>query len=178
MQAKFNLVDVFYTIQGEGYNSGTAALFIRMPFCNLKCLWCDTEFNKYKNYEYDEIENIIKNNKSKFAVITGGEPSINKQTPGIINLLNKYSYNIAMESNGCFKIPEGVNYLTVSPKRDSKYEIHEDAYNKASEFKYVVDDNFNFTLLDKHKSDYNKNLYLSPEFNNFQENINKIINFT
>src|SRR4051812_8751152 len=112
--------DLFYTIQGEGLNAGTAALFIRLPFCNLSCPWCDTEFDEFTTYSEEafeyELEQIPAGGQ-KLAVVTGGEPSMNKFTPLIVGLLKQNKFTVAMESNGQFLAPENVDHLTISPKR-------------------------------------------------------------
>jgi len=111
------LNDIFYTIQGEGKNAGRAALFFRFPFCNLQCPWCDTEFDSFTEHSETEILDLLDRCPSKFAVITGGEPSMNKEVPRMIQLLKSKGFEIAMESNGQFVAPEHVDHLTVSPKR-------------------------------------------------------------
>lgn len=177
MSNTLNLNDVFWTIQGEGANSGRRALFLRLPFCNLSCSWCDTEFNSFKKWSIDELESVMDSEKARFAVITGGEPTMNKDFQSLHDLLTKKGFSIAVESNGTFKAPEGNYWLTVSPKREQKihepYYIHEETLFKASEFKYVVDNHFNFSILDRHKYQLVPK-YLSPEFNDFEKNILKI----
>jgi 7-carboxy-7-deazaguanine synthase len=172
------IVDMFWTVQGEGFNSGERALFVRLPFCNLKCSWCDTEFNKFLTITDEQFETIALSEKGRFAVITGGEPTMSKNFKPVYNLLKKNGFKIAVESNGTFEIPEGDYWLTVSPKREQKdpYYVHGSAFLAASEFKYVVDDDFDFTILDRHTNSSSK-LYLSPEFNNFQMNVEKILNY-
>lgn len=173
--------DVFPTLQGEGANSGRAALFIRLPFCNLKCTWCDTEFNSFKAYTEEEILQKIRAYPVGFAVITGGEPSMNKHVHLIIEMLKNENFEIAMESNGTFAPPSGVDWLTVSPKQQNKingeYFIHPEAFKKANEFKYVVDESFKWSILDRHDLRDGRKYYLSPEFNNLEDNTAKIISF-
>ena len=171
-------VDIFWTFQGEGFNSGERALFVRLPFCNLKCSWCDTEFNKFNNYSDEEFLGLALSEKSRFAVITGGEPTMSKNFKPVYDLLKSKDFKIAVESNGTFPIPVGDYYLTVSPKReqDVPYYIHDSAFIGASEFKYVVDDDFDFNVLNRHKSNEQK-LYLSPEFNDITKNLEKIFNY-
>lgn len=172
------IVDIFWTFQGEGFNSGERALFVRLPYCNLKCSWCDTEFNSFKIYSVESIHKIAASEKSKFAVITGGEPTMSKNFAPIYGILKSLGFKIAVESNGTFQIPEGDYYLTVSPKREQKepYYIHESAFLAASEFKYVVDDDFDFSILNRHTNTAQK-LYISPEFNNIEKNLEKIFNY-
>ena len=75
-----NINDAFWTFQGEGANAGKRALFVRMPFCNLACTWCDTEFNSFKRWSLNEFNDLATSEPSRFAVITGGEPMLNKHT--------------------------------------------------------------------------------------------------
>lgn len=171
------LVEVFHTFQGEGVHAGRRALFVRMPFCNLKCPWCDTEFNTFEQWEESDFINFASAEKHRFAVITGGEPAMNKQTPRVIEILKDLGFEIAIETNGTFPIPAGIDFVTVSPKRDAQYEIHSDAAFKCTELKIVVDKNFDFNVLKDFQSRGWPNLIrlsLSPEFNELQENFKQI----
>ena len=154
---------------------------MRLPFCNLKCEWCDTEFNTFKKVSLSELQTAIKSEDCRFAVITGGEPSMNKQTPELIAYLKTYGFEVAMETNGCFPIPEGVDWVTVSPKRQSQdwmksdpYFVHTEAFRKANEFKYVLDAEFDILQLAKHDTEDGRYYYLSPEFNTMEESLKRI----
>ena len=172
-----NINDVFWTLQGEGANAGRRALFVRMPFCNLACSWCDTTFNTFKKWTPEEFTNFALQETAKFAVITGGEPTMNKHTPDVIQILRYLSFEIAIESNGTFPIPDGIDFVTISPKRDADFEINKDAYQKASEFKYVIDKDFDYTILDRHDTNDGRRYSLSPEFNNFEHSVQSILNY-
>lgn len=171
-----NINDVFWTVQGEGANSGRRALFVRMPFCNLACSWCDTTFDTFKKWSEEEFLKFAQAEPARFAVITGGEPTMNKHTPSVIALLKSVGFEVAIETNGTFAIPEDVDFVTVSPKRDADYEIHQNALERASEFKYVVDAGFDWKLLDRHR-ETKARLSLSPEFNDFENNVKEILNY-
>lgn len=176
-----NLVDAFWTIQGEGLHAGRRALFVRMPYCNLACSWCDTEFNKFKTWSEADFVKFAGAEPSTFAVITGGEPMLNKHTPRVIQLLGAMGFEIACESNGTFPILGGVDFATVSPKRQTAeknmepYFVHPQAMQRASEFKYVVDAEFDFGILKRHNTKDGKRYSLSPEFNNMAASLEKII---
>ena len=175
----FLINDVFHTFQGEGANAGRRSLFIRMPKCNLSCSWCDTEFNTYEKWPESKLISFIEKESCRFAVITGGEPLMNKQTPLIIELLKNYSFEIACETNGTFPHIEGVDFVTCSPKKDANYTIHPGLLDHVSEFKYVVDEGFDFETLDKHNyiedgSRRPPRLSLSPEFNRMQDSLKDI----
>lgn len=169
--------DLFWTIQGEGKHAGRRALFVRMPYCNLSCIWCDTKFNSFTEYSEQDFINFASSEKGRFAVITGGEPSINKATPQIIFLLKQLGFEIAIESNGMFAIPAGIDFVTISPKYQSNWAINESAYISAHEFKYVVHEGFNWRVLERHDVNDGRIYSLSPEFNRFAESISEIINF-
>lgn len=168
--------DVFWTIQGEGQQWGRRALFVRMPFCNLACEWCDTSFNSYKDWTEEQFIEFATQEPCRFAVITGGEPMMNKHTPKVIQILKQLGFEIACESNGVFKILDGIDYATVSPKRQADFDIHPENFYLASEIKLVVDKDFDFEVCKKFDSFTGKRS-LSPEFNDFENNVQKIINF-
>lgn len=181
-----HLNDVFHTVQGEGHNVGRRALFVRMPFCNLACSWCDTQFNSYKAWTVDEFLDFARREPTRFAVITGGEPTMNKVTPQVATLLRGLGFWVATETNGHFPIPSAIDWVTVSPKRDrykdrEPYYIHPEAYYRASEFKYVVDDDFDFSILDRHVGPGNRHgvyLWLSPEHTKWATNVARILEYT
>ncbi len=169
------LNDVFWTFQGEGRNWGRRALFVRLPFCNLACAWCDTEYNSYKSWEEDQFEEFAKQESCRFAVVTGGEPTVNKQVKRVIELLKGLGFEIAMESNGTFPIPAGVDFATVSPKRDAGYEVHAEnlKFGAVHEFKFVVDEGFDWAVLKSFEGS-DAILSLSPEFNRFEKSLEEI----
>ena len=177
------LNDLFWTLQGEGHFSGRRALFIRLPFCNYDCPWCDTEYNSFKKWTEQEFVKFIDKETSRFAVITGGEPLAHKHLPRILKILKDKGFYIACETNGSYPAPPEIDFVTVSPKPYTKkkfeaYYIHPELYDRASEWKYVVDTDFNFELLSRHAHDPEAvHRSLSPEYNNMQKNTQKIIGF-
>ena len=116
--------NIFYSIQGEGYNTGRAALFVRFAGCNLQCPFCDTDFNSY--YEWSDefivdellaycIDFDVQQGQSPMVVLTGGEPTL-QVDKDFVNLLHKKGFYVAMESNGLLPAPQNIDWLTVSPK--------------------------------------------------------------
>ena len=184
---ELQLNDLYWTFQGEGFHTGKRALFVRFPFCSLNCSWCDTSFNSYKKFSEERFKDFAKKEASRFAVLTGGEPSLHKHTKKVIRILKDLRFTeISMESNACHEIPEGVSFLTLSPKRDSSvlahslgesFYIHPEAYKKASEFKYVVDRDFDFEILSRHNLKDGRKYYLSPEYSEMKKNLKKIMDF-
>ncbi|MBQ8128291.1 MAG: radical SAM protein [Prevotella sp.] len=115
----FRVNDIFYSLQGEGRNVGRAAVFIRFAGCNLRCPFCDTEFDSFRDMTADEIMQAIAPFESRFVVLTGGEPTI-QVDEAFVDLLHAYGYEVAMESNGTLPAPRNLDWLTVSPKRPLK----------------------------------------------------------
>ena len=111
--------DIFYSLQGEGRNTGRAAIFIRFAGCNLKCPFCDTDFSQYEEMSDEDILNRIKSYPSRFVVLTGGEPSlqVDKQ---LVDLLHSHGYELAMETNGTHPIVDGIDWITCSPKGNTQ----------------------------------------------------------
>lgn len=170
-----NINDLFWTFQGEGLHWGRRALFVRMPFCNLACPWCDTTFNSFNKVTEAEFKAFATQEPARFAVVTGGEPMMNKHTPQVVKMLKELGFTVACESNGTFPIVHGIDFVTVSPKRESNYVITHDARTKVHELKLVVDEGFDFAVADNF-SDLPSCvlLTLSPEFGNFEKSIERI----
>ena len=68
--------EIFYSLQGEGAFTGTPSIFIRFSGCNLKCDFCDTIHQPYKEMTMKEIIEEIKKYPAKHIVLTGGEPTM------------------------------------------------------------------------------------------------------
>lgn len=179
----FHFNEVFWTIQGEGRWTGRRALFLRLPYCNYECPWCDTEFNSFKQWSKEEVLEFCNQEPSRFAVITGGEPLAHKHLPRLVELLKSQGFYIACETNGSLPAPEGIDFISCSPKSYTKgklppYFVHPDLKNRVSEWKYVVDDLFDMELLKKHKDPKKGVRYsLSPEYNKMDKNLLKIIEY-
>lgn len=170
--------NLFHTFQGEGLHAGRRSLFVRMPKCNLKCSWCDTSFDTSNETTFEQFISFALTEAHRFAVITGGEPLMNKDTPEVISWLKNHGYEVAVETNGTFPYLEGIDWVTCSPKRDACYKVHRLLKPHVNEYKYVVDEGFDFDLLKRHKDDPDHvRLSLSPEFGSFEESLRKIFSF-
>jgi len=130
--------DIFYSLQGEGHNTGRAAVFIRFAGCNLRCSFCDTEFDTFSEMSDEEILAAISQYPARFVVLTGGEPTL-QVDEAFVELLHQHGYEVAMESNGTRPAPQNLDWLTVSPKvRSEKLEVKSEKL--ADELKVVFDE--------------------------------------
>lgn len=107
--------EIFYSLQGEGRNTGRAAVFVRFSGCNLKCAFCDTDFHAFKEMSDEEIVEAIAPYPARFVVLTGGEPTL-QVDEAFIDLLHQHGYEVAMETNGTHPLPSNLDWATVSPK--------------------------------------------------------------
>lgn len=134
----YRVNEIFCSLQGEGRHTGRAAAFIRFSGCNLRCPFCDTEFSSYKEMTATDILEAIAPYPTRFVVLTGGEPTLQVDAP-LIDALHGQGYEIAMESNGTRKAPEGIDWLTVSPKLDYVGQAARLAVEACDELKCVFD---------------------------------------
>jgi organic radical activating enzyme len=153
--------DIFYSLQGEGHNTGRAAVFVRFAGCNLRCSFCDTEFDTYREMSDEEILAAISGYPARFVVLTGGEPTL-QVDEAFIELLHQHGYEVAMESNGTRPAPRNLDWLTVSPKvRSEKLEVRSEKV--ADELKVVFDETTApESYLSPLTSNFSPLLYLQP----------------
>ena len=147
----FRVNNIFYSLQGEGRNTGRAAVFIRFAGCNLRCSFCDTEFNTYREMSGEDILAAISGYPSHFVVLTGGEPTL-QVDEAFVNLLHQQGYEVAMESNGTRPAPQNLDWLTVSPKEGGKWDKNNDNCRQPDEIKIVFDDEINPEEIIAHSS--------------------------
>jgi 7-carboxy-7-deazaguanine synthase len=129
--------EIFYTLQGEGAQAGTPAVFCRFAGCNLwsgrepdrasaACDFCDTDFvgtdgpggGKFETCQHlaDAIEaHWPRGAGAKFVVCTGGEPLLQLDEP-LIGALHARGFRIAVETTGTVPAPAGLDWICVSPK--------------------------------------------------------------
>ena len=115
----YRINEIFYSLQGEGFWTGTPMVFVRMSGCNLRCPFCDTDHSGYREMRADEIvaEALSAGGDCRRVCITGGEPALQLDRP-LMEALHEAGYCIHLETNGTHPLPEGVDWVTVSPKAD------------------------------------------------------------
>ncbi len=107
--------EIFYSLQGEGFHTGTPAVFVRFSGCNLKCSFCDTRHEEGILMSDEEILRAISAFPSNVVILTGGEPSL-WIDQAFIDLLHRAGKYICIETNGTKPLPKGIDWVTCSPK--------------------------------------------------------------
>ena len=115
--------EIFYSLQGEGFHTGTPAVFVRFSGCNLKCSFCDTQHEEFRMMTDDEIIAEVCTYPCQMVILTGGEPglSIDSQLTKALHAAGKY---IAIETNGTCVLPEDIDWVTCSPKEGTTAKHH------------------------------------------------------
>ncbi len=132
--------EIFYTLQGEGVQTGRPAVFCRFTGCNLWtghekdrdraiCKFCDTDFagvgpdgGRFATAE--ELAAKVaaawpaRDNAAKYVVCTGGEPLLQLDAP-LIDAFHAAGFELGVETNGTQAAPAGIDWLCVSPKADA-----------------------------------------------------------
>ena len=139
-EKKYRVNECFLSLQGEGARSGSANVFVRFSNCNLRCDiesvgWsCDTEFISGRDFSLSElVEEVRKTGGNcRSIVFTGGEPAL-QMDDEIIKKFHEEGFYLAIETNGTLPLPEGLDWICVSPKTAD----HTLRVLKADEVKYV-----------------------------------------
>ena len=113
----YRVNEIFMSLQGEGYHTGTPAVFLRFSGCNRRCHFCDTEFAAFTEMTCDEIADACAAFKARHLVATGGEPLLQPDEP-LIKALKDRGFFIQIETNGSLPVPKGIDWVTCSPKAE------------------------------------------------------------
>jgi len=132
----YSVKEIYRTLQGEGANTGRAAIFCRFAGCNLwsgidadrhkaVCRFCDTDFvgtdgpggGRFESAEAlaEACVKVGGADETPFIVLTGGEPMLQIDEP-LIDALHKKDFEIAIETNGTLPVPSAIDWVCVSPK--------------------------------------------------------------
>lgn len=172
------VIEEFYTIQGEGHNTGKAAYFIRTGGCDLACRWCDSKdawFHELHNYvKITEIIERINSVTVKTVVVTGGEPLIHNFDEFCENL-NKNRIKLMLETSGAYDISGRWDWICLSPKKQKPPK--KEFYNIANELKVIIYDESDLKWAKECAEKVNSScvLYLQPEWSRFNSSSAKLV---
>lgn len=118
--SKLPVAEVFCSLQGEGFLTGTESLFIRVSGCNLRCWFCDTRYASWEpEGQLRSIEELVKETsrlRSKYVVLTGGEPMLFPAVVPLTLALKERGYHITIETAGTKFLPVACDLMSISPK--------------------------------------------------------------
>lgn len=174
------LMEEFYTIQGEGYNTGKAAYFIRIGGCDVGCHWCDVKESWDANlHPLTKAEQVIENVLSfnaKSVVVTGGEPLIYNLNY-LTTLLQEKNIETFIETSGAYNLSGYWNWICLSPKKTMTPK--EEVYKMANELKIIVYNTNDFKWAEEQAGKVGEKcyLYLQPEWSKRDQLTPQIIEY-
>jgi len=162
------VMEVFLSIQGEGYHTGRASYFIRVGGCDVGCHWCDVKESwNPEIHPLLEVEKIVNNipENIKTVIITGGEPTLYNLN-FLVKKLKEKNIEIHLETSGIGLISNNFDWICLSPKKNELPK--QQFYNLANELKIIVQNktDFNFAEVQAEKVNKNAKLFLQPEWSN------------
>ena len=187
MDTRYPVNEIFYSIQGEGFNVGEPAIFIRFAGCNLKCPWCDTDHSEKMLLTVEEIMERLMPFPTAPIILTGGEPTIHALRPLLQHIhavYEKLDYTpfIAIETNGiwdwghpfsmCYNAGL-INWITVSPKPQNPPTAY--ALAVASELKVVFDGVIDPTVYWCEKLAKERALFIQPCSEKYQPAVDFVL---
>lgn len=174
------LMEEFYTIQGEGYNTGQAAYFVRIGGCDVGCHWCDVKESwNAKLFPATPTDSIVTNvtkYPAKAVVVTGGEPLMYNLNY-FCSELKKEGISRFLESSGAYPLTGEWEWICLSPKKNSP--PLKPIYNKANELKVIVANKGDFEWAEKNAKLVSRScqLYLQPEWSKVDLMMSLIVNY-
>ena len=165
-------MEMFYTLQGEGYHQGKAAYFIRLAGCDVGCVWCDVkeswDASKHPVYSVDKIVSSALAHPARLAIITGGEPLL-YNLDALTTALKKVGFEVNIETSGSSPMSGKWDWVCLSPKK-FKAPLDE-SIQAASELKVVIFNTHDFEWAETYAKQVAPNckLYLQPEWDKSNE---------
>ena len=165
-------MEMFYTLQGEGYHQGKAAYFIRLAGCDVGCVWCDVkeswDASKHPVFSVEEIVSNALAHPARLAIITGGEPLL-YNLDALTTALKKVGFEVNIETSGSSPMSGNWDWVCLSPKK-FKAPLTE-SIQAASELKVVIFNTHDFEWAETYAKQVSPNckLYLQPEWDKSNE---------
>ena len=160
-------MEQFYTIQGEGFNTGRAAYFIRLGGCDVGCVWCDVkeswDADAHPRYAIADLVASASAYPGRNVVITGGEPLMHDCLP-LTKALQEAGFKTWIETSGAHPLSGNWDWICVSPKK-FKAPLP-DVLAHADELKIIVFNDSDFKWAEEHAAlvPATTRLYLQPEW--------------
>ena len=115
MSPIYPIVEIFHSVQGEGFHAGIPHVFVRFGNCNLRCEWCDTDFLTYDERSLESIVDEVLSYKCGRVIFTGGEPAL-QDLSTIGSSLKEEGISLSIETNGTIEVDPIIDWICVSPK--------------------------------------------------------------
>ena len=115
MSQIYPIVEIFHSVQGEGFHAGIPHVFVRFGNCNLRCEWCDTDFLTYDERTLESVVEEVLSYDCDRVIFTGGEPAM-QDLATIGTALKEHGIDLSIETNGTIPVDPIIDWICVSPK--------------------------------------------------------------
>ena len=169
---QYPVMEMFYSLQGEGYHQGKAAYFIRLAGCDVGCVWCDVkeswDASKHPVLAVEEIVSNALAHPARLAIVTGGEPLL-YNLDALTTALKKADFEVNIETSGSSHMSGNWDWVCLSPKK-FKAPLNE-SIAAASELKVVIFNKHDFEWAETYAQQVPASckLYLQPEWDKANE---------
>lgn len=170
--------EIYYSIQGESSKAGIPCVFVRLTWCNLRCVYCDTEYAFFegKDMSIPQIITEIRKYECNLVEITGGEPLVQQESLQLMKELCNNGFEVMLETGGSLPIKDIDNRVMIimDLKCPSSGMAHKNLYENISflkpidEVKFVIgteeDYHWSKKIIEKYRLNEKCNLLFSLVF--------------
>jgi 7-carboxy-7-deazaguanine synthase len=174
------VMEEFYSLQGEGFHTGTAAYFLRIGGCDVGCNWCDSKaswsLGAHPLISVAEVVERIRQYPAQAAVITGGEPTM-YPLQYLCDKLRDAGIKSFIETSGAYPLSGNWDWVCLSPKLQSPPVLSN--YLKANELKVIIEQSSDLQWAEKCalRVGPDCHLFLQPEWSRKDKMLDEIIRY-
>lgn len=174
------IMEEFYSLQGEGFHTGTAAYFLRIGGCDIGCNWCDSKaswsLGAHPLVQVDEVVERVLSYPARAVVVTGGEPTL-FPLQYLCNKLKEAGVTTFMETSGAYPISGKWDWICLSPKSQSPPDRTN--YFKANELKVIIEKSSDLQWAEENSNLVGRDchLFLQPEWSQKGRMLDEIIRY-
>jgi len=176
----YPVMEMFYSLQGEGYHQGSAAFFIRLAGCDVGCVWCDVkdswDASKHPTLSIAEIISAARAHPGRKVIITGGEPLLHN-LDALTTALHEAGFQVHLETSGSSPLSGHFDWICLSPKK-FKAPLAS-VLAKADELKVVIFNkhDFDWAMQNASTTKSDCKLFVQPEWDKSNEMLPLCIEF-
>ncbi|MFM2208104.1 MAG: hypothetical protein RL213_2079 [Bacteroidota bacterium] len=179
-ETTYPLMEHFFTLQGEGFNTGKSAYFLRLGGCDVGCVWCDVKDSwdaavHPRTAVSSMVDHVILAGATR-VVVTGGEPCMYDLAP-LTDALHGAGVECYLETSGAYPVTGTWDWVCVSPKK-FKGPL-ESSLQRADELKVVIYNRHDFSWAEEHARSVRSDcrLYLQPEYSVFDKVVPLMVDY-
>ncbi len=174
------VMEMFYSVQGEGFNTGQPAAFIRIGGCDIGCHWCDVkeawDASMHPLTKLEDIITYLSSFPAKAVVLTGGEPLLYNLQPLCDGLKNN-NIRIYIETSGAYPMSGRFDWICLSPKKNQA--PRPEMLLMADELKVIIHEESDLQWAEQNAALVKKKckLYLQPEWSKYNLMMPQIVDY-